>query len=114
MEVPEVSYSPLARVGLWLPLSTLAAFAVGEAFGLFAFPDAVLCVTFLAALGWVVVGISGGVAGPLSRGTEKPPPSPKEKTTSNPDAIDGATAVLTYLSVTTTLGWAAILLFVGL
>ena len=108
----EALAAPLARVGLWLPLATLAAFGLLAAAGLLAFPDAVLAVTFLAALGWVAVGFGGdrlGVEGPSVAGTDA---DADESLLAGP--VDATTGLLAYLTATTALGWAVLLAVVGL
>ena len=91
---------PLLRVGLWLPAGTLVAFAGLAAVGAVRFPNAVLAVTLLAALGWVAVGVGGDRAeGPLTPGREAPA-----------GGLSVAARLLVYLSVTTVLGWAVVLL----
>ena len=91
---------PLLRVGLWLPAGTLVAFAGLAAVGAVRFPNAVLAVTLLAALGWVAVGVGGDRAeGPLAPGRE-----------ASTGGLPVAARLLIYLSVTTVLGWAVVLL----
>ena len=100
MDSPDRLNGPLLRVGLWLPTGTLVAFAGLAAVGAVRFPDAVLVVTFLAALGWVAVGVGGDRAeGPLAPGREAPA-----------GGLSVAVLLLIYLSVTTVLGWAVVLL----
>ena len=106
----EALVGPPARVGLWLPLATLAAFGLLAAAGLLAFPDAVLAVTFLAALGWVAVGFGGdrlGLEGPFVADA-----SADESALSG--SVDASTGFLAYLTATTALGWAVLLAVVGL
>ena len=63
-------------------------------------PNAVLAVTLLAALGWVAVGVGGDRAeGPLAPGRE-----------ASTGGLSVAARLLIYLSVTTVLGWAVVLL----
>ena len=101
---------------MWLPLATLAGFALLAAADLVAFPDAVLAVTFLAALAWVAVGLGGDrIRGPFEseRGV-RPGPRGGDDPGRRSGGVDATTGVLAYLTVTAALGWAALSVFVGL
>ena len=69
MDIERLATGPLARFAVWLPLATIAGFAALSTVGIVAFPNAVLFVTLLAALGWVAVGFGGSaVTGPFEEG----------------------------------------------
>jgi len=114
MRLPDALSAPLARVGLWLPLATLVAFGAVDRLGLVIFPNAVLGVTFFAAVGWVVVGLSGDrIEGPLSGdpgASDGPTDDGRRSVTPTPGAVSATTGTLTYLTATTALGWAVTLL----
>lgn len=118
MDLQQWVWSPLARLWVYLPVGTIAVFAVGDAVGLFVFGTAVLAVTFLAAIGWVVVGFSGGrmedpfdVAVDTDR--ERAVRQSNEQGRGDDeftDDIPRSAGILGYLTVTTALGWAVLLL----
>lgn len=107
VDVARLATGPLARVGVWLPAATIAGLGALSAARLVFFPDAVMLVTFLAALGWVAVGFGGGrVRGPFETGGRG-----GDGATGDDDALALSTAAVVYLTVTTALGWAVVAVF---
>lgn len=99
--------SPLLRAVVWLPAATLVGFAVLDFLSAVRFGTAVLAVTLLAALGWVTVGFGGSrVDGPLETAAR---PTHADEQGTDPELSTFA-GVLTYLTVTTAVGWAILLL----
>lgn len=99
--------SSLLRAVVWLPGATLAAFAVLDLLSLVVFGTSVLAVTLLAALGWVTVGFGGSrVEGPLETTAR---PAHADERGAEPELSTFA-GLLTYLTVTTAVGWALLLL----
>ena len=105
VDVPVDPTTPLANFGVWLPLGTLAGFGGLSVVDIVAFPNAVLAVTLLAALAWVGVGFGGRRTGGVTHETETDPdrPTPTE-------APSLPVAALLYLTATTAVGWAVVLL----
>jgi hypothetical protein len=98
--------SPLALAVLWLPAATLLGFAVLDLLSIVRFGTAVLGVTLGAALGWVTVGFGGSrVDGPLETAAR---PTHADEQGTDPELSTFA-GVLTYLTVTTAVGWAIFL-----
>jgi hypothetical protein len=99
--------SPLVRAVLWLPAATLVVFGILDFLSLVAFGNGVLAVTLLAAIGWVAVGFGGSrVEGPQVTAT-RPTHAEEGGTEAGPSMSAG---LLTYLTVTTAVGWALLLL----
>ena len=131
MDIERLATGPLARFAVWLPLATIVGFVALSTVGIVAFPNAVLFVTFLAALGWVAVGFGGSaVTGPFEEGAidgawessgnasvaGDDGPEDGERTSGGHDARGGSslavsTAVVIYLTVTTALGWTVVAVF---
>ena len=105
VDAPVDPTTPLANFGVWLPLGTLAGFGGLSVVDIVAFPNAVLAVTLLAALAWVGVGFGGRRTGGVTHETETDPdrPTPTE-------ALSLPAAALLYLTATTAVGWAVVLL----
>lgn len=101
VDVERLATGAYARVGVWLPVATVTGLAVLSFAGVLFFPDAVLFVTFLAAIGWVAVGFGGDrVGGPFeedSRGGRR-----------DVAELPLGTAAVVYLTATTALGWAIV------
>ena len=105
VDVPVDPTAPLANFGVWLPLGTLAGFGGLSVVDVVAFPNAVLAVTLLAALAWVGVGFGGRRTGGVTRETETDP----DRSTPT-EAPSLPAAALLYLTATTAVGWAVVLL----
>ena len=105
VDVPVDPTAPLANFGVWLPLGTLAGFGGLSVVDVVAFPNAVLAVTLLAALAWVGVGVSfgGRRTGGVTHETDPDRPTSTE-------ALSLPAAALLYLTATTAVGWAVVLL----
>ena len=103
MDVPVDPTAPLANVGVWLPLGTLAGFGGLSVVDVVAFPNAVLAVTLLAALAWVGVGFGGRRTDEVTHETDP------DRSTST-EALSLPAAALLYLTATTAVGWAVVLL----
>ena len=103
VDVPVDPTAPLANFGVWLPLGTLAGFGGLSVVDVVAFPNAVLAVTLLAALAWVGVGFGGRRTGGVAHETDPDRSTPTE-------APSLPAAALLYLTATTAVGWAVVLL----
>ena len=101
VDVPVDPAAPLANFGVWLPLGTLAGFGGLSAVDVVTFPNAVLAVTLLAALAWVGVGFGGRRTGGVTYEADQLTPT---------EAPSLPAAALLYLTVTTAVGWAVVLL----
>ena len=108
VDVP-VDPAPLVNFGVWLPLGTLAGFGGLSVVDVVAFPNAVLAVTLLAALAWVGVGVGfgGRRTGGVTHETETDPDPDRPTPTEAPSL---PVAALLYLTATTAVGWAVVLL----
>ena len=107
VDVPVDPTAPLANFGVWLPLGTLVGFGGLSVVDVVAFPNAVLAVTLLAALAWVGVGFGGRRTGGVTHETETDPDPDRPTPTEAPSL---PAAALLYLTATTTVGWAVVLL----
>jgi hypothetical protein len=105
VDVPVDPTAPLANFGVWLPLGTLAGFGGLSVVDVVAFPNAVLAVTLLAALAWVGVGFGGRRTGGVTHETD---PDPNRSTPTETPSLPAA--ALLYLTATTAVGWAVVLL----
>lgn len=115
MNLETAAKSPHARVGLWLPLATVAAFGALAVLDVVALGTTVMTSTLATALAWVAVGFGGDrVIGSAADRFSEP-----DRTASDRDDRGGAptdgrplttgTGLLVYFSVTTALGWLALL-----